>query len=769
EQPKDEQPKDEQPKDEQPKDEQPKDEQPKDEQPKDGGKPDTPTKEPQNALIGPPKTPAKHQLVTLGTLEANSPYRYLVTFNSRGATIQRIELTERKGKAYADLRYVSIDDESGYLGHLGLQKKDGKCQVGVVGDGTPAQRAGLKKADLITHVNGLRVKSVVSFHAAMKKTKPGEKITLTVERKSKTSKVKVSLIHRPLAIVSPEPESVSDPAKQHPESLLLALREQDGKKLTFYSSFHTQEWELVETETVRDSNGVPTSVTFQYPPDDAENKGPFKLIKRYTLTPTPKGEIANSDYKSYHLSFIFEIHNTSDKERTVEYLLDGPTGLPLEGWWRPMKVHPGKLLGGAGPRDVIGKMANKSLQLLTAAEIGDNKLDDDENVENFLINKGDGPESRVLEFAGVDTQYFSAMLLPAGEKEDRLNDFVFSSLQAYPAVAVSKEDDLHRTDISFQLISEPMKMAPGESESRAFTLFAGPKEPDLLEHYGLEDIKEYGWYGWISKPLTGLLHFFYSLVPNFAIAIIMLTVVVRLCMMPLSRKAVKNAEMMKLLQPEMKKIQAKYKKDMQKRAQAQRELFGRYNYNPMGGCMLMLLQLPVFIGLYRGLSIDNALRGEPLIAGLGWCSNLAAPDQFLYWGNAIPFLTGDNGFLGPYLNVLPLVTVALFIVQQKMLTPKAQDDQQRSTQRIMMFMTVFIGFLFFKVPAGLCIYFITSSLWGLGERKLLPKPKLPENLVPLDQQESAKPAKPSAKPSGNGASERKAKNKAREKLRQKRK
>ena len=205
----------------------------------------------------------------------------------------------------------------------------------------------------------------------------------------------------------------------------------------------------------------------------------------------------------------------------------------------------------------------------------------------------------------------------------------------------------------------------------------------------------------------------------------MLTVLVRSIMIPISRKAAINAQMMQALQPKMKEIADKYKDNMEKRSQAQRDLFKRHNYNPFGGCLLMFFQLPIFIGLYRGLSVDIALRDQPLLPGMGWCSNLAAPDQLFYWGDWMPqFLGSETGFLGPYFNLLPMFTIVLFLMQQKLFTPPPTDDQQRMMQKMMTFMMFFMGILFFKVPSALCLYFITSSLWGIIERKMLPKPKL---------------------------------------------
>jgi YidC/Oxa1 family membrane protein insertase len=209
------------------------------------------------------------------------------------------------------------------------------------------------------------------------------------------------------------------------------------------------------------------------------------------------------------------------------------------------------------------------------------------------------------------------------------------------------------------------------------------------------------------------------------LAIILLTVVVRLCMFPLSLKQTHSAQKMQQLQPEMKKLQEKFKKDPEGRMRAQQELFRKHNVNPLGGCLPMFIQLPIFIGLYRALQIDVELRGAALLShSVRWCSNLAAPDMLFDWSWFMPeFISRGVGFfgLGPYFNLLPILTIGLFIAQQKMFMPPPADEQAAMQQKMMNFMMIFMGLLFFKVAAGLCIYFIASSLWGMAERKFLPK------------------------------------------------
>jgi YidC/Oxa1 family membrane protein insertase len=155
--------------------------------------------------------------------------------------------------------------------------------------------------------------------------------------------------------------------------------------------------------------------------------------------------------------------------------------------------------------------------------------------------------------------------------------------------------------------------------------------------------------------------------------------------------------------------------------------------------------LPIFIGLYRSLSADVALRGAPLLWDGGWCSNLAAPDMLFRWNFLPNFLLG---WLGPYFNLLPVITIVLFIWQQKMFMPPPTDEQAAMQQKMMQYMMVFIGVMFFKVPSGLCIYFIASSLWGLAERKLLPKSTV-ASATPVPA--VAPTARSSSAPGGNGS------------------
>ena len=239
----------------------------------------------------------------------------------------------------------------------------------------------------------------------------------------------------------------------------------------------------------------------------------------------------------------------------------------------------------------------------------------------------------------------------------------------------------------------------------------------------MDDLVYYGWFGWVARPMIALLHALHSVIGNYGLAVLLLTVFVRAAMFPVSRKQAISSQKMQELQPEMKAINEKFKDDAPKKTQATQELWRKHKYNPMGGCLLVFIQVPIFMGLYRSLATDVELRQAPLFSSaIRWCSNLAAPDMLWDWSKVLPpFLTAPEGWLGPFLNVFPLVTIGLFLWQQKLFMPPAVDEQQKVQQQVMNYMMWFMALMFFKVPCGLCLYFIASSLWGIAERLWLPK------------------------------------------------
>jgi len=287
----------------------------------------------------------------------------------------------------------------------------------------------------------------------------------------------------------------------------------------------------------------------------------------------------------------------------------------------------------------------------------------------------------------------------------------------------------------------------GGEVTHSYALYAGPKRELLLADPSVRAtaILDYGWFSPVTKAMLWLLSVFHGWGVPYGIAIVMLTLMVRGGMYPLSVKQAKGAKKMKELQPKIAELKKKYGKDKEKMARAQMELFSKNQYNPLAGCLPVLFQFPIFIGLYAALRSAVDLRMAPFL----WFDNLAAPDALFRMPFGLPYLGHD-------FNLLPLMTVGLFVVQQKMFMPPALDEQQKMQQKMMSFMMIFMGFLFYHVPAGLCVYFIASSLWGLGERKLLdlrkeePKTESTPDASGAKQTSSPVPDKKESKKRGGG-------------------
>lgn len=680
---------------------------------------------------------------TLGSADHDSPYRMSVYWNNIGAVLERIELNSPD--------YLSLDNRSGYLGYLAPidATKRGGALVRVVGPGTPAAAAGIESDDIITAVGETRVRTAAEFLAALKETKPGQSIELSLKRAGAAKRLTARLGHQPLDVIRPEldtkPVEIVKPGNHDPLSFLATIQQYDDRTLPADDknrelggvNLRDSAWEVDQAtgDLVRFKKRLP--------------RLGLEVTKTFRLARVPRNEMSDATYPAYGLTLELRIVNVDDEVHNVAYRLNGPTGLPIEGAWYAYKVS--HTWGGAGLRDVIVQFNGGALEQVSPSQLA--KPD----------YKKDWGANSSLDYIAVDAQYFSVALIPQKKAPDEI---WFQSVMPRRAGIEFKElADVRLMDVSFQLDSKLARLAPGGALEHHFEIFVGPKRPALLAQYGppnatLSDLVYYGWFGPIARVLGRVLHYFYSIVGNYGLAIIMLTVMVRGCMFPISRRQTLSAQRMQQkmqqLQPEMKRINEKYKKDAEKRTRATQELFKQHNYNPvdqLGGCLLAFAQLPIFVGLYRSLMVDVELRQAPLFSeSIHWASNLSAPDMLWNWTGVVPnFVVHGAGIfpaLGPYLNVLPLVTIALFIWQQKMFMPPPADDQAAMQQKMMKYMMIFMGILFFKVASGLCVYFIASSLWGVSERKLLPKPKAKDEAAGSP----AAPAKVATQsPTGNGA------------------
>jgi YidC/Oxa1 family membrane protein insertase len=452
------------------------------------------------------------------------------------------------------------------------------------------------------------------------------------------------------------------------------------------ASLRTVNWELLETEKDADNPNVISGATFRIVSPD----GSLEIRKIFQLQRVPADKLTEPDIRqifgpAYQLDVSIQLRNLSKKTIAAGYVLQGPVGLPLEDVENARKYRDIKI-------GFLGDSGAVSAELLTSSSL----------VKDW--KKGNVEEwTQPVRYAGVDVQFFAALILPTGDQVARQT---FATVT--PTVITVDEKNSERSDISLDLKSPEFEIPADGLVQHDFQMFLGPKSQSLLAPFDADTIIDYGWFGSISHVMVYLLKTFHGWGVHYGVAIIMLTVLVRGMMFPISRKQAASSKKMKDLQPQLTALREKFKDDKQKLAKAQMDLYREADFNPFAGCLPVFLQLPIFISLYQALNNWVDLR----MASFLWIDNLAAPDALFEMSFSLPFL-------GSSFNLLPLITVVLFYAQQKMFMPPPTTDEMAMQQKMMNFMMIFMGFLFYRVPAGLCVYFIASSAWGMSERKLL--------------------------------------------------
>jgi YidC/Oxa1 family membrane protein insertase len=703
------------------------------------------------------------QIIAIGSYDPDASHKYIAYFSNRGAALERLELVERNDNDSDDLKYSAIEFKYGYLGYLAATDHGNPpgAKIRVVADGTPAALAatksgitGLQIGDIITSLNGHEITNAEDLHNMLKETTPAEDIDIEVVRDDNLDAkltFTTKLGQRPVEIIDPDPDTM--PLREAPYSFLTSLVQINNttaalarNELDNIASMRHSIWDM---KIDNDANYIEFTLVVTLPQQetdatDAESKpnddnkdgstaAELKITKRFTLA-DPTNEMP------YHLDLDLAFTNLSSERQSIVFRQDGANNIINETWWTST----------AKKRDLKWQI-NGEEDDLRGTDIVAFAQDNVDSPFQSLLNPSE-PGDQSYQYIVSDSQFFavgfSSPPSAVDDPDESAKSMVLKEARSFPAetnlsVLATNKKAVELPNTSFFIQSKHIILESNARHSQHFQVFAGPKNVDLLSNYGLGGLIEYGWFRSIALLLGGILSFFYGIFGNYGIAIILLTILVRACLHPLSRKQVRGAQMMGFLKPQMKRITDKYKDDPQKKSLKTQELFGKYGYNPLSGCLPVFFQMPIFFGLYRSIMVNTELRGEPLLTGLNWCTNLAGPDMLVYWGEKSAIFINRGGFLGPYLNLLPMITIALFMLQQKIYAPPTTDDTQQMAQKMMKFMMLFMGIMFFRVASGLCIYFIASSTWGLLERKLLPKVTDPDAyLEALAEKQKNKKKKP---------------------------
>ena len=510
-------------------------------------------------------------------------------------------------------------------------------------------------------------------------------------------------------------------------------------------------WKI--TENSASADGTQQTVSFE---TELAEPHFVKITKTYTLR-----------RDEYHVGLNVTLTPTerpaSFKSEGFRYQIDGPRGIPIEGEWYAT-THRQGVVGWVDSKE----NATRSLETTQEVRVTEGS--------ERLLSKDNKP----IRYAAIMVQYFASVLAadnvqPNGKKADQIEYVRFT-----PEGKTNK-DKPFLDDMTFRAISKAVDTA--EPVTHSYVLYQGPVKVRLLKQLkGIESVPEAtveryrdalhlrtltdapmpNFMGRFANAIfwtdlvivfTNIVHSLLGvltgIIPSLGICIVIITVLVRGFLYPFSRRQSINAKIMQEKQakiaPELKKLTEKYGNDLNRINIEKMQLYKKHDINPaamFGGCLLLFAQMPVFMGLYYALQESVFFRLE----GFLWMPNLAAPDMLVFWTEKIPFIStpedlGSTFYLGPYFNLLPIIAVSLMMYTQSKMMPKTDDPQMEMQQKTMKFMMIFMAFFFYKVAAGLCIYFIMSSVWGMIERRLIKNYKPPVKSPKADG-EKTKPEAP---------------------------
>jgi YidC/Oxa1 family membrane protein insertase len=375
------------------------------------------------------------------------------------------------------------------------------------------------------------------------------------------------------------------------------------------------------------------------------------LIKTYTLS-----------NDSYRIDLDIQVINNTSQP------LDDNLALVLENRFPPSSDNSGAFQGAL--RFIDGKYKETAL----------GKVDKEE----ILTGK--------IRWGALADTYFMGAIVPLEDQQ------TVSLKVSKPAPEVLK----------MTFVASPWTLAAKEEKKIRYALYFGPRDTKILQPLGLELEKavNFGFFDIVSKPLLWVLRFFNGFLHNYGWSIIILTILVKILFWPLTHKSYKSMKDMQKLQPKIAKLREKHKDNREKLNQETMALYKTYKVNPLGGCLPMVIQIPVFFALYSLLGYAIELRHAPFFL---WINDLSAPDR-LSIGIQIPYV--GNG-----IPVLTLLMGASMFIQQKM-TPTTGDPTQA---KMMLFLPVIFTFMFINFAAGLVLYWLVNNVLSIGQQYYINK------------------------------------------------
>ena len=314
-------------------------------------------------------------------------------------------------------------------------------------------------------------------------------------------------------------------------------------------------------------------------------------------------------------------------------------------------------------------------------------------LESLKVGSGDSEEvtlNGITDWAAIRTKYFAVAIIPENKR-------------SISSVTLSGVGDTTET-YGMSFIFDPI-------EKQVFKLYMGPLEYDRVRSLGvsLESIMDFGWsfIRPISKGVLFALKKMHGVIPNYGYVLIVFAFIIKILVYPLTKKSYQSMSAMQAVAPEVNALKEKYKSNPTKLNQATMELYKKKGVNPLGGCLPMLLQMPLLFALFQVFRTTIELRSEPFI---WWITDLSSPDAVFYLPFKIPLY-------GSHVAILPILMVVSMFIQQRMMSGPAQQPQQKTMQY---FMTGFFFLMFNGFPSGLNLYYTLFNVLTIAQQKLIP-------------------------------------------------
>ncbi len=351
------------------------------------------------------------------------------------------------------------------------------------------------------------------------------------------------------------------------------------------------------------------------------------------------------------------------------------------------------------------------------------------------VNSGNFTSSDQMGWAGVVGKYFAFLLIPETQNVVSYTEAVQTSgetLSQKNTIYMSRtaSGDSKTTDVYSFYCGPQLSTTLGIYDNAKDNIFG-------LSNHNLKKALDVSWLSWLEKILKVLLEMFYFIIPNYGVAIILLTILTKLILIPLSKKGTESTAKMSALQPKLQEIQTKYKDDPEAQNAAMAKLYKEEGINPMGSCLPMLIQFPIFIGLYGLLNKDFSLRGAMFIPG--WITDLSVPETIFTLPFNIPFIGAD-------IHLLPIIYTASMIFSMK-ITQSATSGQAGSkgmTWFMTYGMSIMFFFILYNAPSGLLVYWTMSNLLAILQQVYTNKKTVAGYKKEIEEKDAAKAQKKAA-------------------------